>query len=147
KHYSAHRMHLVVLSSLPMEELIKLTVKDFSAVPRQEIAVSQIPSLMTSSVQRGHIIYIKPVKDLKMLSLVWEVPHDFALDQDRKVADLVDYVLSNGSQKSLEEELKKEKLAESIHVSADRMGKEQLLFSIDVNLTESGLTQIDMVAS
>lgn len=147
KHYSAHRMHLVVLSSLPLEELIQLTVKDFSSVPRQEVVPANIPSLMTSSVQRGHIIYIKPVKDLKILSLAWEAPHDFAIDRDRKVADLVDYVLSNGSQKSLEEELKKEKLAESIHVSTDKMGKEQLLFSIDVHLTESGLLQIDTVAN
>lgn len=147
KHYSAHRMHLVVLSSLPIEELIQLTVKDFSAIPRLEVAPPAIPSHMTSSVQRGHIIYIKPVKDLKILSLAWEVPRDFAIDNDRKVADLVDYVLSNGSQKSLEEELKKEKLAESVHVSTDKMGKEQMLFSIDVTLTESGLAQIDTVAS
>lgn len=145
KNYSSDRMHLVVLSALPIEELKTQVAAAFSAVPHREVVEMPMPALMTSSVQRGHFIYIKPIKDLKTISLIWELPHDFARDNDRKVADLMDYVLSNGSQKSLGEELKKEKLAESIQVSADRLGKEQLLFNIDVNLTEAGLSQVDSV--
>jgi insulysin len=145
KNYSSDKMHLVVLSALPLDELIKIVATTFSEAPNREITRAEIPALMTSSIQRGHFTYIKPIKDLKILSLIWEVPHDFAKDQERKVADLMDYVLSNGSEKSLEEELKKEHLAESVHVSSDRFGKEQLLFSIDINLTESGLSQMDAV--
>lgn len=145
QHYSSKRMHLVVLSPLPLDQLTKLVIQDFSAVPNNEIVADPIPNLMTSSLQRGHCLYIKPVKDLKALSLLWEIPHDFARDRERKVAELVDYVLSNGSQKSLEQELRKEKLAESIHVSTDQLGKEQLLFSIDINLTETGLASLDSV--
>lgn len=147
EHYSAKRMHLVVLSPLSLDKLTQLVIQDFSAVPNNEILSPVIPNLMTSSSQRGHCIYIKPVKDLKKLSLLWEIPHDFARDRERKVAELVDYVLSNGSQNSLEQELRSEKLAEAVHVSTDQLGRDQLLFSIDINLTETGLASIDTVIS
>jgi insulysin len=81
------------------------------------------------------MIYIKPVKDLKVLSLSWEVPTPFAADNEKKALNLVAYALGTGGPNSLEEELKKERLAEGISVSQDRFGKQEALFNIDVNLT------------
>ena len=144
-YYSSERMHLVVLSSLPINELIDVTVKSFAKVPMRSPAASSITTTMASPKQRGHVIYIKPIKDLRLLSLMWELPPQFAADKEHKVGELLAYVLSNGGENSLLQELKREKVAEGLKVSEDRFGKAHALFNIDITLTEQGLSQIDNV--
>ncbi len=144
-HYIANKMCLIILSSLPVEKLISLTQQDFSPVPsgtppRQ---ISNIP--LISAKQKGHMIYIKPIKDKKILSLQWEVPQEFILEMDKKVPELVAYVLNHGGQKTLLEELKKLKLADSLQASLDRESHEQGLFDININLTDHGIAQLDQV--
>lgn len=146
EHYSASKMHLAVISTEPLEELTAKVVKEFSAVPNREITAESAPfTQFASPEQMGHIIYIKPIKDLRRLSLVWEVPPAVALDNEKKAIDLVAYVLKNNSKNSLLEELKREKLAEDLDISGDRFSKDQLLFRIDIDLTKQGLEQADTV--
>lgn len=141
--YSANQMHLVVLSPLPMEKLIQLVLQDFSKVPNRNIAKTSLSLPMSSSQQNGRMIYVKPVKDLRMLSLAWEIPGNFASDNERWGPELIAYALGNEGENSLLSELRKEKIAESINVAPDRFGKNYLLFNIDIVLTEEGLGQID----
>ncbi len=145
KNYSANRMHLVVISPLPIETLTALVDRDFSRVEKRPVAPSKIYGEMASAEQKGHLLALKPIKDLKVLSLAWELPKDFAMDQEKKVIELVAYVLGNESETSLLHVLKKEKLAENINVSADRFSRSQLLFSIEISLTEAGLAAYDKV--
>lgn len=145
EHYNASGMHLVVISPLPLEQLLSLAVQDFSQVPNRKVAIETAYPPMISENQIGHIIYVKPIKDLKTLSLMWEVPPAFAHDVENKAAELIAYALGNGSESSLLELLKKEKLAEALKVSQDQYGKNQALFSIDIQLTQGGLSQIDTV--
>ena len=142
-HYSADQMHLVMVSPLSIEEMRALAVQDFSKVPTFKVSKKQLPAEMTSSKQRGHMIFIKPVKDIKQLSLTWEVPAPFAEDVERKAPSLVAYALGQEGENSLTQVLKKEKIAEAVHVSSDRYSKQSVLFSIDIALTDYGLTQID----
>lgn len=142
-HYSADQMHLVMISPLPVEEMRLLAVQDFSKVPQFKVSQKQLPSDVTSAQQRGHMIFIKPVKDIKQLSLNWEVPTVFAEDTTRKAPALVAYALGQEGANSLTQVLKKEKIAESVQVSCDRMSKQSLFFSVDIMLTDHGLTQID----
>lgn len=143
KHYAAQKMHLILLSPLPLETLISLAAQDFSKVPNPTLPEASSAPQMLSNKQMGHLLYIKPVKDLRRLSLVWEVPTAFALDKDKKALELIAYALKNGSENSLLEELKREKIAEDIDVEKDRFSKGQLLFRIDISLTEQGVKQID----
>ncbi|NGX26394.1 MAG: Protease 3 [Chlamydiae bacterium] len=145
EHYSAAKMHLVILSSLPLDELIQLTVQDFSSIPTREIAQINYLDQMTSEEQRGQLIYIKPVKDLKILSLTWELPQDLAVDQEAKVGELLSYILKSGSKNSLLGLLKRQHLAEAVNVSQEQLGSHTKLFSIDVELTDKGIKQIDTV--
>lgn len=145
EHYSAEKMHLVILSALPLDELVQLTVKDFSAVPNREVQTESFPHSMTSEQQRGSFIYIKPVKDLKILSLSWEMPQDLSTDQEAKVGELLSYTLKSGSKNSLLGLLKREHLAEEIGVSQEQLGKKNRLFTIDVALTDKGIDQLDTV--
>lgn len=142
-HYSADYMHLVMVSPLSIEEMRALAVQDFSKVPDFTVTSKQIPTLMTSAGQRGHMIFIKPVKDIKQLSLNWEISAPFAEDMDRKAPFLVAYALGQEGENSLTEILKKEKIAENVRVSCDRFSKQSLFFSIDILLTDYGLTQVD----
>ncbi len=142
-HYSADQMHLVMLSSLSIEEMRALAVQDFSKVPQFKVSQKQLPAEMTSAKQRGHMVFIKPVKDIKQLSLNWEVPALFAEDINRKAPNLVAYALGQEGENSLTDVLKREKIAECVHVSCDRMSKQSLFFAVDISLTDYGLTQVD----
>lgn len=142
-HYSAHQMHLAMISPLPIEEMRTLAIQDFSQVPVFKVSKKQLPQEVTSAKQRGHMIFVKPIKDIKQLSLNWEVPIPFAEDMERKAPMLVAYVLGQEGENSLTQSLKREKIAESVRVSCDRFSKQSLFFSIDMTLTDYGLTQID----
>ncbi len=142
-HYSANRMHLAIVSPLPIEEIRALAVQNFSKVASFQVNERPIPSELTSKEQRGHMIFIKPIKDIKQLSLTWEVSSEFASDIDRKAPEIIAYALGQEGGNSLIDALKKEKIAEGIHVTCDRFAKNSLLFSIDISLTDYGLTQID----
>lgn len=142
-HYSASSMHLVMISPLPIEEMRALAVQDFSKVPQFKVSQKQLPADITSAQQRGHMIFIKPVKDIKQLSLNWEVPAIYAEDLNRKAPGLVSFALGQEGEHSLTQVLKNEKIAEDVSVSCDRMSKQSLFFSIDISLTDYGLTQID----
>ncbi len=145
KHYTADRMHLVMISPLPLDELIEFTAEKFSPILNRHLAAPSYPLEMLSSQQKGHWLYIKPVKDIKSLSLVWQLPQEIAVDEETHCASLVAYVLSNGTQNGLCEELKREKLIEGISVSTDPFSKECHLMSIDFSLTEQGVKQIETV--
>ncbi len=146
-HYSADKMHLVMVSPLPMEELRTLAVTDFSKVPQLKTSSKMIPPELTSYAQRGHMIFIKPVKDIKQLSLNWEIPAVFAEDMERQAPNLVALALAQEGENSLTQVLKKEKIAESVHISSDRFSKKSVFFSIDITLTDYGLTQVDAAIS
>ncbi len=144
-HYSASQMHLVMISPLPIDDLIQLASDKFSPVINRTIKAAMYPQEMLSAQQKGHWLYIKPVKDLKTLSMVWQLPESIALDQETHSTDLVSYVLSNGTQNGLCEELKREKLIENLSVSADQFSKECLLMSVDFSLTDHGVKQLDTI--
>ncbi len=147
EHYSADKMHLIILSSLPIDDLIQLTVQDFSSVPNREVAIDNFPHDMTSEKQRGQMIYVKPVKDLKILSLTWELPKELSVDEEAKVGELLSFILKSGSKNSLLGLLKRQHLAEEINVSQEQLSTSNKLFSIDVALTEKGIKQIDTVTT
>jgi insulysin len=146
-HYSAEKMHLVILSNLPLEKLTELTLQHFSLVPNQQVATEVIKEQMTSDKQRGHFIYIKPVKDLKVLSLSWELPEMLAEDQEARVGQLIAYALENGGKNSLLSLLKQEHLSRAISVKEEQLGKGAKLFNIDIELTDKGLQEVDKVTT
>ncbi len=143
KNYSANKMHLVMLSPLPLNEMTKLAVSNFSSVPNRPSAQVDLTEKMTSPSQLGHITYIKPVRDWRKLSLNWELPPDFSTLEGKKYAELLAYVLGSEDEKSLLTFLKKEKIAEHIDVQVEPLGQKNILFSINIDLTVQGVSQID----
>ncbi len=141
--YTARRMHLVMISPLPIEEMRALALSDFSQVVNFPVVDAPITVPLSSREQLGHMIFIKPIKDLKQLSLTWEISGDFASDLERKAPEMIAYALGQQGDNSLIADLKKSKIAEGIHVSSDRFSHQSMLFSIDLSLTDFGLTHLD----
>ena len=144
-HYSAQIMHLVVLSNLPLEKLITLTKENFSSVPSFTPQKTRLDMPLTSSKQRGHINYIAPIKDLRSLVLTWEVPTSFVTDLETHPTELIAFALAHQGEGSLLQSLKEENLAEDLNVEGERLGKKEMLFEITIDLTQQGLSQVDIV--
>lgn len=144
-HYSAQIMHLVVLSNLPLDKLITLTKEKFSKVPSFTPAKSRLDMPMTSPKQRGHMNYIAPIKDLRTLSFIWEVPASFVTDLEAHPHSLIAYALGHEGAGSLLQSLKADNLAEGLAAGGDRIGKREMLFGIQIDLTQQGLSQLDTV--
>ncbi len=147
KNYSANRMHLVVISALPLEQLIPIVTGDFSAVPNHANPLPAYPFELLDAKQESHFIYIKPIKDIKTLSLIWQPPKQFAGDRDRSVFDLVAYALNSGDSNGLCKQLKKEQLADSVSCGSDQFSQDEALFQISISLTEKGVKNLNTVIS
>lgn len=146
EHYNGNQMHLVILSALPIDQLIEMAVQDFSRISNNPSYVPEvIPENMTSEKQKGKKIYVNPIKDLKVLSLTWEVGPEFTDDNEARPGLLIAYALKSGSKNSLLGLLKREHLAEAINVAEEQLGQKNRLFTIDLELTQKGLDHVDEV--
>lgn len=142
-HYSADRMHLVLYSNLPIEELKTLAAEKFSEVPRRQTVQLEIKQSLSSAQQKGHYIYINPIQSMRKVSLRWELPEDFSNDTS-KSAELVSHAIQRGQKRSLLEKLKRENLAEGLTVHVEKIGgKAHTCLSIDLLLTENGLKNFE----
>ena len=146
-HYSADRMHLVMISSLPIVEMRDLAVANFSFIPSVVVHKKLSQGSLLSDQQKGSMIFIKPIKDLKTLTLYWEVPSNFSNDLDEKFPEFIAYILNKELKGSLIAKLKKENLAKDLSVDCSRLSKDQTTLSINVTLTDPGITQTNTVIS
>jgi len=142
--YAPQDMNLVIYSRLEIDELKKQVALLFCRIPKREKENLQIEETLLSNRQKGHITTIKPIKDLTRLSITWELPQKFASDTT-KSADLIAYALSRGQKFSLSEKLKKEGLIDNISISTEAVGKYNIVFEIDLALTNEGLEKKDLV--
>jgi len=142
KHYGANRMHLVIYSPLSLDELTSAVSSSFSSVPTVRPQTRLEEDFITSDAQRGHITYIKPIKNRNILSLMWELPSEFS-DDPAKSAPLLAYALNQGQKFNLYEKLKAEQLIDSLFVSVETQGgKDHRFFQICLELTEKGIKEL-----
>lgn len=146
EHYSANLMHLTVISSLPIDQLQKLVVDFFEAIPNRHKEMFKANKSTRSTNPLSDMVYIEPVKNKRELSLVWELPAKFSHQVDKKPDSLVAFFLGHEGDESLLAQLKREELAESISVGAYELGgQENLTFTLSIDLTEKGLEQVNTV--
>lgn len=142
--YSSNLMYAVVYSSLPLDELKEKASALFSQVPNRNLVNPLIEEGLFSADQKGHLVAIKPIRDLQLLSLEWELPNAL-LPDDTKSSKLISYALRRGSENSLTETLKKEGLIQNLDIGIDRFGKKNILFSIQIELTAKGVEEKNKV--
>ncbi len=144
KHYIANKMHLAVFSGRSIEQMAGQIEDLFSPVlsgPSTEMPLSSL----LSEEQLGKMIYVEPIKDQKVLDLIWELPSKFAMDNERSAADLVIQALSNGDEYGLVTLLREEGLARNIGVQKLQLSKTNLLLDLEISLTDKGLENTDLV--
>ncbi len=144
--YTANQMHLVIYSKEPLESLVTTTVSIFSEVPSGSICKTGSEPLFSAG-QKGHITYIEPIKNLKRASLAWEMPPEVAADSDGRLPDLIAYALNYKGDHSLFQSLREEGLIEGLYAESDRLGKNLVLLNLSIDLTKSGLQNLDAVFS
>lgn len=144
-HYSSHLMHLVVYSALPLEELTEMVSEKFSAVPQREASPLRTDEPLFAPRQEKNIVYIEPQKDLRTLSLSWELPSHFATLSESKPEEYVGYLLGHEDERSLLAQLKREDLAEGLSAGGYRLGKDNALFRIKISLTDKGLRRLPAI--
>ncbi|KYQ60318.1 Nardilysin, partial [Trachymyrmex zeteki] len=78
RHYSAHRMKLVIQSSLPLSALEKYVIKFFANVPNNGLPPDDFTKFKdnipfnTPAFRR--IYKVRPVKDIRQLHITWAIP-------------------------------------------------------------------------
>lgn len=145
EHYSANLMRLIVISPLPLDQLKTMVEKDFSGIENKNKQSSSFPQRATSPKIDQNIVYIEPLRELRTLDIIWEIPQSFVAMKASKPDRLICYVMGHEGEKSLLAELKKEDLAETLACGELPLSNAQALFYLDIGLTEKGLKQRDTV--
>jgi insulysin len=143
KNYSANHMHVAIYSSMPLETLKEHVSSYFSLIPvTEEKKLDLNQKSITSLQQKGHIVYIKPIKNRNIFSLLWELPPELS-DDDTKSAELLAYALGRGQKYGLYEHLKTEQWIDTMSIHVDDLGgKNHKFFQITLELTEKGVQNL-----
>jgi insulysin len=144
KHYSADRMYLVIYSSQSLDTLKEEVLPMFAKVPVSDYDVAPINIPTLSNKQKGQMTWIEPVKEIKNLSLGWELPISIA-NSPGKMPELIAYAINQAHENSLLAILEKKNLATSVQAIVSRHGKNHALLEIDVDLTNEGIWQKEQV--
>jgi insulysin len=148
EHYSANLMHLIVYSTMPIDELQDIVVSKFSDIPDHHASKKTLDPNLEAHTEslNGQIIYIQPIKNLRQLSFVWNLPSKFHDMYETQPENLVCYVLGHEGKDSLLAQLKREKLAEGLKCGAGKVGSNTMFFYIEIDLTDEGLKKYDLIA-
>jgi|JI10StandDraft_1071094.scaffolds.fasta_scaffold03989_19 insulysin len=145
ENYSADRAHLVLYSTEPIEKLKRETVKLFSPMTKSFSSPKKIKENLLSEQQKGSLIAIKPFKELRSLSIEWELPPEYVENLDHHSHELLGYILGGQHPSSLYTHLRDEGLIENISSGLMRAGKTSGLFSISFDLTPQGVEKYETV--
>ncbi len=143
--YSANLMRLVVTSTLPLEELRDEVVTNFSQVRNTNAKRVAPQTTLTSPTYDGHMVYVTPLKELRTLTLEWELSTEFAHDKESKSMEIVSHVLGHEGEESILAQLKRERLADALTSRSARMGPNNALIGLEIALTEEGIKKVDTV--
>jgi insulysin len=145
-HYSANLMRLIVYSKLPLKQLKDIVIQDFSSIVNKNIEpmkTPQVPISLDNSDPK--IYYIEPIKTLKDLTLVWNLPEKFADVLDKQPEAIVCHVFGDEGEGSLLAALKKLELATGLGCGSVKIGPGSQVFYLSVDLTDEGINKMDTV--
>lgn len=145
KNYSSNIMKLCVYSSMPMDEMIQRVDQCFSQIENKNFKPQRLNYPVSLSEKKAQMVYIEPLHDIKTLTITWEVPPEFNHDLDYHTADLVSYVLSEESPKSLSSVLKEKGYIHNLGAYQSADDENVSFFRISFELTEPGLQNKDKV--
>ncbi|MCE5316035.1 MAG: insulinase family protein [Parachlamydia sp.] len=144
-HYTSNLMRLAVISPLPLDKLRDLVITAFKDVPNLNRPQSDSTRPLFLKNEQPSFVYIEPVKNVRKVTLIWDLPPKFGHMQDTKPDSIVCYVLGHEGKGSLLAELKREKLAETLSCGSYPLGPSNVLMTLEVGLTDEGLHHLNSV--
>lgn len=145
EHYSANLMHLVIYSSLPIEQLQNLVVNDFKEIPNNNKQILTTSEPIVNPPEHLRMIYIDSIKNSRTLTLLWDLPDGFAQMLEEQPGVILCHVLGHEGPESLLASLKKEKLADKLQCGALRLSPQNLEVSLEIELTDKGIANVNEV--
>lgn len=167
KYYRSANMKLAVLSNSTLDDLQKQITNIFSDIRTEDFKQNQLlPHNLTYSLRTqvkslygdlettelpfyknqhlGKIIYYKRISTGNILDIIFSL-NSTKIFNDIKPLDYLDYMLKYSGSKSLINFLKKRNLANKMDSAIYESFKTFSLYTISVELTEEGLSEIDSV--
>jgi len=90
-YYGANAMTLAVLGKESLEELADMVENICGPIPFKKTAEPlEIDGKVFPASLQGKKVWIEPLKDLKQLTLTWEIPYEY-IDLDTKTARLLSH--------------------------------------------------------
>lgn len=147
EHYTPDRMRVAVVSPLPVETLVDLVASRFSQVYREpaERASLDPDTPLFSQEEQGALLSIKPIRDMKELALLWELPSSFRNLETEGNLHFLAYLLNSPHEGGLIDSLKQEGWIQDGKSSFDRFSDHTILFSINFVLTEEGVHRKEQI--
>ncbi len=145
KYYSANQMKLVLLAPESLDELEKTAREKFSPISNSKAPALHYEAPMFDPQDLPRLISIKPVKNLKRLSLVFEMPSATSYLHSKPL-EIISHLLGHEGKGSLLSLLKKQNLATGLSTGFESES-DWSTFYVDVSLTPAGLDKPFEVAS
>ncbi|GAA5915532.1 hypothetical protein JCM5296_001752 [Sporobolomyces johnsonii] len=146
KHYSANLCKLVVLSKESLDATTKLIVEQFSAVPNRHLPPPDFPGSPLTSNELGRTMFVKSVRDTRMLDLSFPFPDESAWYAS-KPGSFLSHLIGHEGQGSILSVLKEKGWANGMSAGAGNGASGFEFFRIQVDLTQEGLDNYEDVVS
>ncbi|HOY22119.1 MAG TPA: insulinase family protein [Cellvibrio sp.] len=145
-YYSANLMTLVILGNRKLDDLQKMVEPRFVQIPNKNRIISKdYPSLFLPKVLPASI-QVKPLKELRQLTLAFPVPN-YTAQYKTKPLDYLGHLLGNESSGSLLALLKSLGWAESLAAGELYQSRHESLFAVTITLTKEGAKAKDQIVS
>ncbi len=145
-YYSANLMTLVVLGNRKLDDLQKMVDARFVQISNKSRVISKdypnlfLPKALPASIK------IKPLKELRQLTLAFPVPN-YTAQYKTKPLDYLSHLLGNESAGSLLTLLKNLGWAESLTAGELYKSRRETLFGFTITLTKEGAKAKDQIVS
>ncbi|OAD77934.1 ubiquinol-cytochrome c reductase core subunit 1 [Phycomyces blakesleeanus NRRL 1555(-)] len=136
-YYSANIMKLCILGKDSLDCLTELAVDKFKEVPNKNISPPQFPDSPLTSNELLKQIFIKPIKNIRNIDIVFPFPDQYPL-YAHQPENYISRLIGHEGKGSLFSLFKNNGWAESLEVSAKHGGIGFGFYSISVDLTEKG---------
>ena len=144
RYYSANLMKLVVLGRETLDELEAMVVPRFEIITNSDVQVEPHVDRLIESARLPLVIEFKPLKQLRELSLSFQLPK-MQPHLRVKPAGYLAGLIGHEGQGSLVQVLKDRGLIESLSAGVGLEDRSSSLFSVDIGLTPEGFAQRDQI--
>jgi insulysin len=145
EHYSANLMRLMVISDQPLETLKELVIQDFSGVANNKRTAKVVKERYTDKEMLTSMVTLQPVKELRQLTIAWELPEKFVDMKLTRPDSIICHVLGHEGSESLLEQLKREGLADALACGGMNVGANHRDVYLQIGLTDKGFHKVNTV--